>query len=199
MIPSDRFQRLAAAARNGCQQSLGELLEELRPYLLRIANDLLNSALRPKCAASDLVQETVMKATGGFGDFRGISDAELRCWLVAILKNQLVDVERAYLCSDKRRLAAEQSLDYDQTREAAACIAAPTSSPEIREEVQQLFDAIAQLPERTRNVVLWRHQEGLSFAEIGRRLGCSQETARRRWHEAVKKLTCHVSKSENAT
>lgn len=63
VFPPDRGIALATGA---CPDMLcssyvdfADLLSQLRPFLLRIANDELPAALRAKGGASDLVQETI--------------------------------------------------------------------------------------------------------------------------------------------
>src|SRR6516225_6277984 len=68
------------AARQGSQEALAWLLEECRPYLLLIANDELDSGLRPKVGASDLVQDSVLEARQDFPRFRKASPAQQGDW-----------------------------------------------------------------------------------------------------------------------
>ena len=60
-----------AAARGGSSDALGQALEACRGYLLTIAQHELDPGLRAKAAASDLVQETFLKAQLHFSDFQG--------------------------------------------------------------------------------------------------------------------------------
>jgi RNA polymerase sigma-70 factor (ECF subfamily) len=63
MSQSDAIpERLLAQARAGDAAALGQLFELYRNYLRLIARSLLDSALRLKLDASDLVQETFLKA-----------------------------------------------------------------------------------------------------------------------------------------
>ncbi len=88
-IPRDDFVTLTHAARDGCAESLGQLVDRCRNYLLLVANRGLNPDLRVKVGASDLVQETLLAAQRGFDRFEGSSDAELRLWLRRILLNKM--------------------------------------------------------------------------------------------------------------
>ena len=60
--PRQVSEELIVAARKGCQKSLGELAERYRRYLLHVANDSLNPALRAKVCAF---------GSGARGDARG--------------------------------------------------------------------------------------------------------------------------------
>ncbi|MEM7477761.1 MAG: hypothetical protein AAF483_22465, partial [Planctomycetota bacterium] len=57
---------LIQRAQEGCQESLGQLLEIYRPYFLKIAEDTLASDLRPKIGASDIVQGSLALAARRF-------------------------------------------------------------------------------------------------------------------------------------
>ena len=68
--------QLIAAARGGSASALGQLLEGCRKYLLLVANESLDSDLRPKGGASDLVQETFVQAQRIFERFVRFGHAE---------------------------------------------------------------------------------------------------------------------------
>ena len=91
------------AAKYGDSAALGELLDRYREYLTLLANDKLSPGLATKVGASDLVQETFLAAQRGIGGFRGSTPSEWRAWLEAILVNQLANLRRTYLDTQKRR------------------------------------------------------------------------------------------------
>src|SRR5205807_3039783 len=85
-----------AAARGGSREALGQVLEACRGYLLTIAQQELDPGLRAKGGASDLVQDTFLKAQLHFGGFQGTSEAELKGWLRTMILNNVVDFQRRY-------------------------------------------------------------------------------------------------------
>ena len=90
------INKLLVAARSGDDQARGKLLERYRPYLYAIALEELDSELRVKRDASDLVQDSLLEAHRGFSDFEGVSEEELRHWLRRILGNNMVDAVRHF-------------------------------------------------------------------------------------------------------
>jgi hypothetical protein len=74
---TDDFQKDLRAARDGSEEALGRVPDRFRPYLLRIANDDLDSALRPKVGPSDLVQQSLLEAQLDFPAFAGASAEDL--------------------------------------------------------------------------------------------------------------------------
>src|SRR5262245_41493718 len=108
------FDRLLTAARSGCREALGALLDAFRRLLLRRARRELPEDLQAKCAASDLVQDTLVEAQRDFMQFRGNTDEELRAWLDQILQHNFANVSRAFRECQKRHIQREVSLDDDQ-------------------------------------------------------------------------------------
>jgi len=178
------FERLAAEAKEGCDDSLGELFQRLRPYMLSVANDLVGSSIRPKCSGSDLVQDATINATKHFHRFEGATERDLLRWIVAILKHRMVDVQRSYVTSAKRNIRAEQPLDT--TTGVNSLVASETLTQQHR--INRLLVHIDLLPESSRQVVQLHYREGLSFAEIGKVIGVSHEGARKRWRLALREL-----------
>ena len=184
----DDLKELWDAARDGCEESLAHLLENYRPYLLAIANASLEDKVRPKMGASDLVQEAIVRAHTGFPEFTGKSDGELQKWLRQILKNQLIDCNRAFRDAEKRDIDRERPLDDISGPRTPANDPSPDIQAVRNEEITLLMHHIEDLPERERSVFRWYHEEELSFTEIGERLQCSSETARRYWYRALARL-----------
>jgi len=153
----DKIENWIRMARTGSTDAVGRLLETCRPYLLLVANEELPSELRGKVGASDLVQETCLRAHRNFDDFHDSHRAELVAWLRRILLNSLADVRRRYCATDKRQLAREINLPVDVALEALnvpAAEASPSSMVAAAEQDAALQDALNQLPEQYRQVVM---------------------------------------------
>ena len=188
--------RLAALLRDwrsGLDEALGELLISCERYLLLLANQQLESELQAKGGASDLVQETFLEAQRDLRGFRGTTEAELLAWLQKILTNNVANFRRRYRWVSKRRAGREKSLDSSAgahwLREK---IVSDSTSPSGRaarlEEAEMLNRALEQLPDDYRQVVQLRHQEQLSFKEIGQRMNRSPDAARMLWGRAFERL-----------
>ena len=100
-----------------------ESLEEVRAWLHRAAAALLDGRLRGKLDASDVVQDTLLKALAHREQLRGRTEAERRAWLRRILANTLADAVRRYLAGRKRDLGRERSLD-EAVRQSSARLSA---------------------------------------------------------------------------
>ena len=143
-----------------------------------LARVQIGQRLQGKVDASDLVQETFLDAHRNFAGFRGGSEAELIAWLRTILAAKLADLMRRYFATQGRDVRLEREIQdaLDQSSVLLdRALAAPHSSPSQqavrREQGVLLADALDQLPEAYREVLVLRHLEGLPFPEVARRMG----------------------------
>ena len=82
---------LLQQARAGDDAARGLLLELYRNYLRVLARALIGQALQVRLDASDLVQETYLKAHREFAQFLGGGERELIGWLRQILVRTLAN------------------------------------------------------------------------------------------------------------
>jgi RNA polymerase sigma-70 factor (ECF subfamily) len=186
---------LIARARTDDGAALGLLLERYRPYLGILARVQMSRRLQGKLDASDVVQEAFLTAHRSFAQFRGSSEAELTGWLRKILASHLAKTIRRYWGTRARdiRLECQLAEDLDQSSRAIGqFVADPRSSPsqhaQRREQGLHLMDALAELPEAYRDVLILRHLEGLSFPEIARRMERTVDSVEKLWTRALGKL-----------
>lgn len=190
--PDHGVALLLEAARRGRDDAFGRLFETFRRHLLAVAHRELPHTLRGKIGASDLVQETAVDAQRDFPGFRGSSPEECFAWLRTILRNNVVDAVRRYEGSQKRATGREISLASIDGRRQGAMLELPHGLPDKsairREDADGLMAAIARLPLDHRTVLQLRYWEGLSFPDIGARLGRSSDAVRKLWYRAVERL-----------
>jgi RNA polymerase sigma-70 factor, ECF subfamily len=182
------------------RQDAGRLLEGCRQYLLMIANEVIGPELRAKFGASDLVQDTFLEAQRHLDVFRGQTKGELRAWLRRILECRLANIRRSYLATEKRaatrevtmeQFAFESGLKFD----ALECRSPSPSNHALRLEwVEAVEEALERMPEHYRQAVAWRHQEQLSWDEIGQRMSCTSDAARKVWSRAIQQLRRDLGK-----
>ncbi len=184
---------MAAAA-----EDPGLALERFRDYLRLLARLQLDGRLQAKLDPSDLVQMTLLKAYQARAQYRGSSPAEQAAWLRQILANTLANAVRD-LGRGKRDLALERSLEAslaDSSSRLEGWLAAEQSSPsqqaERNEQLLQLAEALAQLPEVQREVLLLRHCQGWSLADIARHLGRSRPAVASLLRRGLKQLRQHL-------
>jgi RNA polymerase sigma-70 factor (ECF subfamily) len=193
----------AHAAGPDAGHELGRLMETCRNYLLLVARHELPDALRAKGGASDLVQETFLVAHEQYPRFKGSSEQELRAWLKGILKNTAAHFRRGYLATQRRGIAREVGLDSRGPGGGGAALCDDDTSPSglaSRHEMAGVIQAaMVELGARDRQVLCWREKEGLTFEEMGTRLGISAVAARKAWFKAVERLQQSMAKLIPAT
>ncbi len=184
------FAKLLRDAQAGDKQAANILLVKYRDYLLAIANQELESAIRPKVAASDLVQQSMIAIQGSLEQFRGTTKGEFQAWIKQILSHDLIDVRRKYRGAQQRAVAREQRLD--DSRLAQPVLPdnqfTPGTDAQVKEEAELLRQATKRLPEHYQRVLQLRNWEELSFDKIGGELDCSADAARKLWFRAVQRL-----------
>ncbi len=197
----DSFRELLRAAQTGSREATGELIERFRPYLLLIANQDLGVETQQKVAASDIVQDAMLSAQLAIDQFRGETVDELRGWLRQIVLNDILETERRYHGTAKRKVRREVALADQQSghrpvAELTSPETTPTSRMMIREEAEALHRAMNRLSPEYRTVIELRNWQDLSFAEIGQRMNRSAEAARKLWSRAVLQLQQNLDQHE---
>jgi RNA polymerase sigma-70 factor, ECF subfamily len=188
------FGRLIEQARGGSALALGQLMERCRRYLLLVANDSLDSDLRPKVGASDLVQDTFLEAHQDFSHFQGTTERELLAWLTKILTNRLCNNTRHYRGTLKRDIDREESLEAgDEARRSLPVqAAAPVQALIAVDDSQRLREALQRLPKPMRDVLILRTWERQTFVEIAAQLEATPDAVRKMWGRAVRRLQAEL-------
>jgi RNA polymerase sigma-70 factor, ECF subfamily len=184
-------------------EDAGGLLDGCRQYLLMIANEVIGPELRAKLGASDLVQDTFLEAQRHIGNFRGKTRGEMRAWLRRILECRLANIRRSYLATEKRAAFREVTLDPFLAGSGAELQVLKSGSPSPSNHALQdewkkaLEQALIRLPEHYRQTVAWRHHDQLSWEEIGLRIGCTADAARKVWTRAIRRLRRELAEHES--
>jgi RNA polymerase sigma-70 factor (ECF subfamily) len=188
-------EQLIAMARTGDGQALGRLLELYRNYLTLLARLQISRRLQSKVDATDLVQETFLKAHRRFGQFRGNGERELIGWLRQILLLNVANLVRHYYGTQGRNVRLECDLadEWDRSSQAwdgglVAKQSSPSQRAVRREEAVLLADALAKLPADYAELIVLRHLQGLPFAEVARRMGRSLDSVEKLWVRALARL-----------
>lgn len=174
-------------ARLGSDYALGQALNAARKYLLMVADRSLDDKLKVKVGASDLVQDTYVCAYRGFGEFRGHTEQEFYGWLMAIMSNRLYDRVKHFRKTQSRNIDCElppASVDaaFSNLRDEAAT---PGARLIVNDEQRRVRLALDRLKEPHRSVLVERTWRGATFVEIGARLNCSADAARKIWTRAI--------------
>jgi RNA polymerase sigma-70 factor (ECF subfamily) len=171
LLPNEEAEWIRAA-QAGDRSAFARLVDRYWDRLYR----WLYHLTRDRHTAEDLTQETFLKALGAVNSFRAGSN--FRAWVFRIGHNNFVNQKRA----DRR---TKHPLPEDASGLEAG---GPVDTVENREALEIVGKAVAELPSDFRAALLLRVEEGLSFREIARVLGTTEETARWRVFKARQKL-----------
>jgi RNA polymerase sigma-70 factor, ECF subfamily len=195
-------ERWIVEARGGSRAALDRLLEACFPYLILIANRELCNVLRSRLDPMDVVQVTLMKAWRHFPQFRGQTELDWLAWLWQILLHNLANERRAHVQTAMRSVQREVRLNEAAASPRPDDSGSEPESPDRQAQAQELHEmlegALRRLPTRYRQVLQLHTQEEMTFAQVGERLQCSAEAARKRWRRAAEKLA-RVLGDDNAS
>ena len=122
------------------------------------AHNLARWLLRNEQDAQDIVQEAYLRAFKSFSGFHGSNG---RAWLLTIVRNT------AYTLLKKNR-AADLTTTFDEAIHASGHeSASPAIILEHAEDAELIKNAMDALPAEFREILTLRHQESLSYTEIG--------------------------------
>ena len=113
-----------------------DLLQPYRSYLWTLAYAQLDGQLKVRLDASDIVQQTMIRAHAALPGLRDRSPEVLVAWLRQILATELADAVR-HCHRDKRDVDRERSLAVDVDQSAAGLenwLAADQTSPSMAAE-----------------------------------------------------------------
>jgi len=186
--------RCIRLAREGKTDALGDLLAAYRNYLRLLAATCIDGDVRGKADASDVVQDTLLKAHRNFHQFRGTTEQQWVTWVRQILVNNLADLHRRFSL-EGRKVSRERSLEAAMDRSSLmlrnlvpARGDSPSQEAERRELGVILADALAELEPEDREVVVLRNLQELDWNEISRRTGRSPDAARMLWTRALQRV-----------
>lgn len=184
MNPDASLLRLA---REGSQDALNELFEDLAPRLLSFIRLRLGPNLRMQIESQDILQITLLKAFNNLESFEGSRSSSLGGWLAAIARNEIQD-QVDYFRRQRRDVTLQVPLGpaLENLREQLSSV---VTRLQTRERQQRLERALEELKPEYREVILLRQYEELSFAEIGLRLGKSPDACRMLLARAIAALS----------
>jgi RNA polymerase sigma-70 factor (ECF subfamily) len=186
---STETDRLIQAAADGDKAAVDQLLSRHRPYLRRVVELRMDPALRSRVDPSDVVQETQFAAAKRFDDFITQRPTTFRLWLRRRALQQIIDDRRRHLAI-KRSVHRDVSLtDMSSMAIAQHLICGSPSKIVQRQEVcHQVHEAITQMSDLDREVLLLRYVEDLTNGEVAELLEITPDSASRRHGRAVRRL-----------
>jgi RNA polymerase sigma factor (sigma-70 family) len=168
------------AARAGDTAARWRALDACRQYLRLVAGKNRWPGRATESATSDLVHDTLLEGWRGFGRFKGNTPGQLRAWLRVTLIHSLIKQRR------------RPPISRLEPGSEGAAIPAPNTPAGLIVERADSNEAVGRalrcLPQHYQTVIEWRLSNDLSFAEIGSRLGMSDDSAQKLYARAIARL-----------
>jgi RNA polymerase sigma-70 factor (ECF subfamily) len=135
--------------------------------------------------ADDLVQEVCFQAYRSFARFDR-EQGTFRRWIFGVASHVAADLLR----QAARARARGFGPDVLGSRAGGVPEDATTLSRRVArdEGLVRFLQRVEEFDEDERNLLLWRGLEGLQLAEVATLLGCSEETAKKRWQRLRARL-----------
>ena len=175
---------LIEKCRAGDVAAFEPLVEKYRQRVWRLAYNVL----RDREEAWDVAQEAFIKAYQALPSFRGQS--AFYTWLYRIAMNVAADRARSR-AAQGRAFGTERVPEEDWERvitDPNPAEASPADTAVRREERRKIMQALDQLSEDHRRIIMLGDLEGLSYREIAETLEIPMGTVMSRLHNARKRL-----------
>jgi len=145
----------------------GSSFDEIILPHLNAAHNLARWLVRSPDDADDVVQEACLRAVRYFGSFHG---GNARAWLLSIVRTTAF----RWLRKNRRQQLATE---FDEEMHSEGCEAVDPETLLLQgADAQLLAQAINELPDRLREVLVLRELEGLSYREIAEVVGIPMGT-----------------------
>jgi RNA polymerase sigma-70 factor, ECF subfamily len=184
----DLLQHASQGDGHACEQ----LLARHRPELCAFVELRLDARLRARLDASDVVQEAQLEALRRLPDYLKRRPMPFRHWLRKTAYERLLMLRRRHVGAARRTVAREQVLPDRSSLALAQQLFAQGSTPSqqlAQEELaRRVQDALAQLSESDRDLLLMRNYDGLPYEEVANIMGIGPATARKRHGRALIRL-----------
>ncbi len=158
----------------GDRDALRRIYEKYKDDLLRLAIVLLNDV----SLAEDVVNDSFVTFTRSVGKLR------LRGNLKSFLTTCIVNHARNVLRSRQRK----STVGLDQAGQVQSGSRGPEQSAILNEQYQRLSDAMTELPDEQREIVILHLQNDATFRQIARLQNISANTAKSRYRYGLNKL-----------
>jgi RNA polymerase sigma-70 factor (ECF subfamily) len=164
---------------NEASLSLDEIIGKYHPMLLAFVRGRIAVAHE----AEDVVQETWLRS---FAVISSGTVLNVKAYLHRAVRNLMIDrlrsEERMIVSSDEEALMTARDLRVDVERELL-----------VRDALRRIELALQGMPAKSRDVFVLARIEGMSYADIGRKLGITRQTVREHMMRAMLLLESEIA------
>jgi RNA polymerase sigma-70 factor (ECF subfamily) len=196
VLEDSSVEELLARASRGDRPARDRLLSQYRNRLRQMVAVRIDRRLAARIDPSDVVQEALTHASQKLAEYLRTRPIAFYPWLRKIAWNRMVELHRRHVVAQKRSVNREEpqmmELPDESALELANRLVSRGSSPMsqlVRAEERDLVRAaLTRLPPRDREVLVLRHLEQLSTAEMAAVLDISEGAVKVRHLRALERL-----------
>ena len=194
---NDTTRRMLDEARTGDTAAVDRLLGEFREPLRKVIDLRLDPVLARRVDASDIVQDVLLEANQRLTEYLKSPNMPFHLWLRHLAQDRIIDTHRRHRQAQRRSIDREQAIqrpawtDASSVQLVAQLVDAeqtPASAAIHAELQRRLADALGELGEDDRDIILMRHHEQLSNQDVAAALGLTEAAASMRYLRALRKL-----------
>lgn len=190
-----RTEELLDAVRRGEEGAVDRLLTRHREPVRRMIDMRLDPRLAARLDASDIVQDVLLEASRRLPEYVQRPAMSFHLWLRHIAKDHLIDAHRRHRRAQRRAVDRERPLGALADRSSAHLAVdlidrelTPATAALRREMAQRFEEALSELNEDDREVILMRHFEQLANQGVAASLGLTEAAASMRYLRALRRL-----------
>ena len=197
MEPVSSSHGLVERVQKGDQEAFSLLFEKYRTRLAVIIHYRLGPSLRRDADVDDILQETLLRAYRDIERFEYKAAGSFMSWLARIADHVIVDAARA---QNRKKRAGEHVRFRSESNPGGpepADYHTPSRIFRENEALGKFVQLLGGLPEDYRQVIVLSKVEGLTTAEVARRLDKTNEATSLLLHRAIKRLqSLHEGRDE---
>jgi RNA polymerase sigma-70 factor, ECF subfamily len=185
-LPTDDLI-LVKRAREGDQRAFQLLVERYQRKVYSVALGML----RDREEARDVAQEAFAKVYKYLDHFKG--DSSFYTWLYRITVNITIDILRRRGATKAEHVEFDENVQLDTPEANIGALGSrlgtnPQKSLLRKELAEKIEEALQEVPEKHRAILLLREIEGMSYEDLARTLGIPKGTVMSRLFHARAKV-----------
>jgi RNA polymerase sigma-70 factor, ECF subfamily len=189
---SAQTRELLVRINGGDRQALETLLAEHRVPLRAFIDFHLDPRIRARVDPSDVVQETQMEVVRRMDDFLRRRPMPFHLWVRKTAYERLLRLRRDHVHRARRSVGREAAWPERSSLLLARGLLDPKPSPsselQAKELAERVGEAVAELSEADREILLLRDANELPYEEIACLLEIEPAAARKRYGRALIRL-----------
>ena len=183
-IPGERLDAAAAEAVGGSRDALREVVETIRPIVVRYIRARIGSAERTGLSADDIAQEVCLAAIQALPRYQDQGRPFL-AFVYGIASHKVADAHRA--------AGRNRSDPTDVVPERLSVDAGPEQMAVQSDAAARMTKLLAVLPEKQREILNLRIVVGLSAEETAEAVGSTPGAVRVAQHRALARLKSEIA------